>query len=112
MAPSHGRGHWFDPSTAHHFPKNNIPCAASEGISAPRPSRVSPWTRCCIASRSETPTRRILSVINIPTLLVLGAGASMPYGLPSGRGLRQSLTQGLLQGKFLAIFEQLGFSPP
>jgi hypothetical protein len=32
---------------------------------------------------------------NEPTVLVLGAGASMPYGFPSGRGLKLDICKGL-----------------
>jgi len=49
-------------------------------------------------------------MINTPTVLILGAGASMPYGFPSGGALRDSLC-GLFQDSVRrSIFESLGFS--
>jgi len=38
-------------------------------------------------------------MIKIPTVLVLGAGASMPYGLPSGASLRDAICIGALDEK-------------
>ena len=34
-------------------------------------------------------------MIRTPTVLVLGAGASMEYGFPSGERLRQQIVEGL-----------------
>jgi hypothetical protein len=38
-------------------------------------------------------------MITTPTVFILGAGASKPYGFPDGAGLREALLQGVI-GRF------------
>lgn len=47
-------------------------------------------------------------MISRPTLLVLGAGASMPYQFPSGPELRRRLIYELDDNTYLALLERLG----
>jgi hypothetical protein len=49
-------------------------------------------------------------VITKPTVLVLGAGASIPYGYPSGAGLLREIAQQSATGTWLAIFNAYGIS--
>lgn len=49
-------------------------------------------------------------MITIPTTLVLGAGASVPYCLPTGAGLRQTIIDTLTdaQSRQMAVYDALG----
>lgn len=48
------------------------------------------------------------NVINNPTVLVLGAGASQPYGFPVGSDLFQLVVSNLAQDQHIRILESLG----
>ena len=47
--------------------------------------------------------------IEKPTVLILGAGASRPYGFPVGIGLRDAVCERLLEPVVQIFFKQLGF---
>ena len=40
-------------------------------------------------------------MITIPTVFVLGAGASVPYGLPTGRDLTKKACEGIWTGSYV-----------
>ena len=48
-------------------------------------------------------------MIEIPTCLVLGAGASMPYGFPSGIGLRKTILKNFKNDRWHLLLSELGF---
>lgn len=48
-------------------------------------------------------------MISSPTVLVLGAGSSMPYGFPSGAGLREAILSIHNQKDSMHALEELGF---
>ncbi|NQT79158.1 MAG: hypothetical protein HQ555_02035 [Candidatus Aminicenantes bacterium] len=53
-------------------------------------------------------------MIEKPTVLILGAGASMPYGFPSGEGLMQEILEGIRLNLGKELFRTLlnfGFEP-
>jgi len=53
-------------------------------------------------------------MIEKPTVLILGAGASVPYGFPSGRGLKQIILKSLGTSGIMnlrQIMKDLGFEP-
>lgn len=50
-------------------------------------------------------------MITSPTVLVLGAGASQPYGYPLGFGLKEKIILNQLNDSSVQIYVQLGFKP-
>jgi len=48
-------------------------------------------------------------MIKIPTCLVLGAGASVPYGFPSGIGLRKTIIKDFTNERWLSLLSKLEF---
>jgi hypothetical protein len=47
-------------------------------------------------------------MITVPTVLVLGAGVSIPYGYPSGAGLVKDIFQGISNTDWKEIYNAYG----
>jgi hypothetical protein len=52
-------------------------------------------------------------MVSVPTVFILGAGASAPFGFPIGSGLTRDIVQNLRKEKhgYQALHEQLNYSP-